>query len=229
MHTCFHLNRFAVPVFVLGLAALLPAADSRETWSGWSADLTAPDPDTVLLPADHDTGGLLLRSGEDITLFPATVLPDLDTLSLRVAFTDALPPLFPPEAALLINRTTPLAPALTASDDALTYTWDISALPAPPEDLAILWQPPEDLPVDSFTLLQSSLETTVSPLLTDADGNGIDDAWELAHFGHTGIDPTSDPDNDGLSNLAEFLADTDPNVAATSISPATLSLITFSP
>ncbi|AHF92644.1 hypothetical protein OPIT5_22875 [Opitutaceae bacterium TAV5] len=228
MHTRFHLNRFAVPVFVLGLASLLPAADSRETWSGWSADLTAPDPDTVLLPADHDTGGLLLRSGGDITLFPAALLPDLDTLSLRVAFADALPPLFPPQATLL-NRTTPLAPALTASDDALTYTWDLSALPAPPEDLAILWQPPENLPVDRFTLLQSAVETTLTPLLTDADGNGIDDNWELTHFGHIGIDPAADPDNDGLSNLAEFLAGTDPNVAATPISPATLNLIAYSP
>lgn len=63
----------------------------------------------------------------------------------------------------------------------------------------------------------------------DTDGNGIDDRWELAHFGRIGIDPTADPDGDGLTNLAEYLAGTDPNVAAKSVSPSTLDLIIFSP
>ncbi|EIQ01745.1 hypothetical protein OpiT1DRAFT_00319 [Opitutaceae bacterium TAV1] len=67
------------------------------------------------------------------------------------------------------------------------------------------------------------------PGFVDTDGNGIDDNWELAHFGHIGIDPTADPDGDGLSNLAEYLADTSPQVAAHVVSPISINLILYSP
>jgi hypothetical protein len=51
--------------------------------------------------------------------------------------------------------------------------------------------------------------------LVDSDGDGLGDAWEIAH----GFDPnapgeqTLDPDLDGLDNLAEQAADTDPHLA----------------
>jgi subtilisin family serine protease len=45
----------------------------------------------------------------------------------------------------------------------------------------------------------------------DTDGNGLPDWWEQQFFGHlTGTNPNADPDHDGASNLAEFLAGTDP-------------------
>ena len=45
----------------------------------------------------------------------------------------------------------------------------------------------------------------------DADGDGIPDWWTKRHFGQaTGIDCTSDADNDGFSAYQEFVADTDP-------------------
>ena len=45
----------------------------------------------------------------------------------------------------------------------------------------------------------------------DTDGNGLPDWWEQQFFGHlTGTDPYADPDLDGASNLAEFLAGTNP-------------------
>jgi hypothetical protein len=45
----------------------------------------------------------------------------------------------------------------------------------------------------------------------DQDGDGMPDAWELAHGLVVGInDANLDPDGDGVTNLQEFLAGTDP-------------------
>ena len=45
----------------------------------------------------------------------------------------------------------------------------------------------------------------------DTDGNGLPDWWEQQFFGHlTGTNPNADPDHDGASNLAEYLAGTNP-------------------
>ena len=43
------------------------------------------------------------------------------------------------------------------------------------------------------------------------DTNGLPVAWELTCFGTTGVNPDADPDGDGMSNLQEYLAGTDPN------------------
>ena len=47
----------------------------------------------------------------------------------------------------------------------------------------------------------------------DSDQNGLPDAWELANFGHPGVNPNADSDGDGMSNLRECLAGTNPNDA----------------
>lgn len=44
--------------------------------------------------------------------------------------------------------------------------------------------------------------------VTDTDNNGLADGWEMQHFGHTGVDPEADADQDGTSNLMEYLAGT---------------------
>lgn len=41
-------------------------------------------------------------------------------------------------------------------------------------------------------------------------GGILPDAWQIQYFGRTGIDPNDDPDRDGLTNLAEYLAGTVP-------------------
>ena len=48
---------------------------------------------------------------------------------------------------------------------------------------------------------------------SSVDNNGLPDAWEIVHFGVAGQSPEADPDSDGLSNLQEYMAGTDPNKA----------------
>ena len=49
---------------------------------------------------------------------------------------------------------------------------------------------------------------------TDTDGDGMDDAWEMFFFGTLARNGTGDFDGDGQSDLAEFLAGTDPTNSA---------------
>lgn len=63
--------------------------------------------------------------------------------------------------------------------------------------------------------LGTNLLTTASMLCPDTDMDGISDHWELKNFGDlTTANNTSDQDGDGSIDLAEYFADTDPNLAS---------------
>lgn len=54
----------------------------------------------------------------------------------------------------------------------------------------------------------------------DANGNSIPDVWEIKYFGITNSVPgsaTNDPDDDGLNNLSEYIAGTDPTNSASCV------------
>ena len=55
--------------------------------------------------------------------------------------------------------------------------------------------------------------------ITDVNGNGLPDGWEVSNFGPIGVDPASDADLDGTSNLMEYLAGTNPNSASSVFRP----------
>jgi Tol biopolymer transport system component len=52
--------------------------------------------------------------------------------------------------------------------------------------------------------------TGLLPFITDSDGDGMDDSWEIQYFGSLSRDGTGDFDGDGVSDLNEFLTGTDP-------------------
>jgi Bacterial TSP3 repeat len=60
---------------------------------------------------------------------------------------------------------------------------------------------------NSFAVLQTD---SISPGPLDGNGSGLPIAWEKEFFGTTNINANADPDGDGMSNLQEYLAGTNP-------------------
>ena len=68
----------------------------------------------------------------------------------------------------------------------------------------------------SFTVALDTLWLGIPDYLDDS--NGALAAWQIKYFGHVGIDPNGDYDNDGTNNLQEFLNGADPNKITFSVS-----------
>ncbi len=66
------------------------------------------------------------------------------------------------------------------------------------------------------TLMDEFLAAFDNPIFVDADKDGMDDAWEVAHGLNPALnDRNGDLDGDGLTNIQEYLRGTNPNSADT--------------
>ena len=59
--------------------------------------------------------------------------------------------------------------------------------------------------------VSGNLKLSQNSVITDSDNDGMADSWESSFFLTLARDGTGDFDNDGMSDLAEFLAGTLPN------------------
>ena len=119
----------------------------------------------------------------------------------------------------LKNLTKPFYDRLIVGGLATTYPWPSSSPEADDYALANIGQ--------VKNLFSFAIPVVVDP--TDADADGMLDSWEATNFGDLRYTPGGDADSDGLSNLAEFLAGTNPTGSATSVSASVLGLNVYSP
>jgi hypothetical protein len=61
----------------------------------------------------------------------------------------------------------------------------------------------------------------IALVLSDTDGDGLDDDWERQNFGSLAKNGTDDEDGDGLSNYAEFILGSNPKDASSGLRPVT--------
>ncbi|MBI5511073.1 MAG: CotH kinase family protein [Deltaproteobacteria bacterium] len=109
-----------------------------------------------------------------------------------------------------LNRVALAAGSSIGSDQEATFEWTVTA-PATPGTYTFAWR-----------MRQSGVEWfgESTPVVTvtvkaedpgaDADGDGLPDGWEREHFGTLQESPAGDFDTDGLANIDEHQAATDP-------------------
>ncbi|MHC9510379.1 fibronectin type III domain-containing protein [Kangiella sp. M94] len=63
----------------------------------------------------------------------------------------------------------------------------------------------------AFIAILLSICSIVSAEIVDSDNDGLDDSWEIEHFGNLTQTSEGEVDGDGFTNLEEFYAETDPS------------------
>jgi len=141
-------------------------------------------------------------TGAPITLFASlTNINDQFSYVLRVPFESVISGFIPSPNTLTLSST-PVSYTRTpaVSPTAVTYTAATIVTPA--------------IGTFSFGVADRGrsehVDVQVALPLVDTDGDGMDDNWEMAYFRTLSRDGTSDFDHDGMTDLAEYKAGTNP-------------------
>src|SRR5262249_2503477 len=108
------------------------------------------------------------------------------------------------------SRTIPIVVAPRMASDFANGVWFGNVIVMEPA--ANMWL----TPTDASGHLGVSGHFSVGPD-TDLDGEGLPGAWQFQYLASTNPMAAADPDGDGLTNLQEFRAGTNPNRASSTL------------
>jgi hypothetical protein len=180
-----------------------------------SAKATIPEPDLVwygkVLTASGGatvrlTAGTLVWRIEPLSGGPAIVLTtSLTNINDQFSFVLRVPCETPEPGG------TNSGTAISLTAPPLRYRRLTVTLDGQPLSLITAASEFSPLPIDRGRT--ERIDLRLGPALIDSDGDGLADAWELQYFGSLNANPLADPDGDGMNNLREFLAGTNPTDA----------------
>ena len=184
-------------VFASSVKAAIPEPDL--VWYG--KVLTSSGGATVRL-----TSGTLVWRIERVTGGPAIVVAtQLTNINDQFSFALRIPCESPePGGSISTNAINLVTPPLAYRRVSVTLDG---------QPLSLISASGEFSPLPTHRGRIEAVDLRLGTALVDADGDGLADAWEQQYFGGLNANPGDDPDGDGMNNLREFRAGTNPTDA----------------